>query len=633
MPNLKNTLATLPRAATLVKSPRVGHAFFARDGVKLAFGRRWDGRIIHISESARGGACGCTCPADTCGRKLIAHKPESDITHHFAHAPLTASEHAAGISPNCESGHKTALHVYAQQVLNDTKTVVLGPLTVSHGGRTRVVLEGGPYTFDAAQLEKMDGETIPDVILYKGDYRIHVEIYVTHRCGAEKRAKIVAANISAIEIDLSGLPRDITLPGLPEQILTLAPRDWIHNRKAKRIWDELEAERRLDVELHKKRRAKEVKDLRRDYAVARRHALAAVGDQDDAVVAMIADKHGALLQGPEGKEGYFNVHPNVWKAHTVRKMATGYLTGITPEEIVRDFRRCGWIIERFYQMADMQDSVMSEAGLPEGGPEGAVREYLDFLAAKKVVENTHWGWHLTAAHAAEIARIASNRRLAVREAAARTARRRELAALACSIAAFDDGEFGSIFSVDIWMEHRPKDGGLLPGQVADEGGSSWHILKQELVNTLAVLRDESEKPAVDFDLPVTGPLARMRVVHEARAEERARVDQEAARLASVERSSTILRTAEMLLDTNQLNWMDTPHPLLEGLSPRAAAELSAEGLANATVLVRELARKIAEKAKWVEELERQAQALLRSTDKKAAYMVGPDPSLPRAFPA
>src|SRR5690348_3688935 len=95
----------------------VGHAFFARDGVKLAFGRRWDNAVIHISEAERGAACGCVCPAESCRRKLIARKPESEVAHHFAHAPLTAAQRAAGISPTCTSGRMTALHAYAEHLL------------------------------------------------------------------------------------------------------------------------------------------------------------------------------------------------------------------------------------------------------------------------------------------------------------------------------------------------------------------------------------------------------------------------------------------------------------------------------------------------------------------------------------
>jgi hypothetical protein len=118
---------------------QVGHPFFARDGVKLAFGKRWDGKTIHVSEAARGAACGCRCPAQNCGRKLIARKPDSEIQHHFAHAPLTASERLAGIAPNCKHGNMTALHAYAEQLLSAHKCLVLPPVGATLGQRSRTM--------------------------------------------------------------------------------------------------------------------------------------------------------------------------------------------------------------------------------------------------------------------------------------------------------------------------------------------------------------------------------------------------------------------------------------------------------------------------------------------------------------
>jgi hypothetical protein len=39
--------------------------------------------------------------------------------------------------------------------------------------------------FDSAKLEPTDGETIPDVLLYRGPDRMQVEMFVTHRSGEE----------------------------------------------------------------------------------------------------------------------------------------------------------------------------------------------------------------------------------------------------------------------------------------------------------------------------------------------------------------------------------------------------------------------------------------------------------------
>lgn len=121
---------------SLAALPKIGHAFFTRDGVRLAFGKRWDGAVFHISQADRGAACGCQCPAKNCGRKLIARKPDSDIAHHFAHAPLTAAERTAGAAPSRKHGNMTALHHYAEQLLNSRKSLVLPPMTATYGTRT-----------------------------------------------------------------------------------------------------------------------------------------------------------------------------------------------------------------------------------------------------------------------------------------------------------------------------------------------------------------------------------------------------------------------------------------------------------------------------------------------------------------
>jgi hypothetical protein len=227
---------------------QIGHAFFARDGVQLAFGRRSDGELIHISQVARGAACGCICPAQDCRRKLIARKPTSSIKHHFCHAP----ERRAGASPSCRYAPMTILHELAGRLLNERKILVLPPVEAQLGDRKRVLRRAKAFSFDAAELETADGETIPDVILYKGEHRMQVEVYVTHRCSAEKRSKIIAAEIAAIEIDLSDVDRNATVEEIGEAIFSTAPRDWIYNRKAQELLKELQEQAHAETEAAKK---------------------------------------------------------------------------------------------------------------------------------------------------------------------------------------------------------------------------------------------------------------------------------------------------------------------------------------------------------------------------------------------
>jgi hypothetical protein len=61
----------------------------------------------------------------------------------------------------------TALHHYAEQLLNSRKSLVLRAVQASYGARTRTIRPAKPFVFDSAMLETMDGEIIPDVILQR----------------------------------------------------------------------------------------------------------------------------------------------------------------------------------------------------------------------------------------------------------------------------------------------------------------------------------------------------------------------------------------------------------------------------------------------------------------------------------
>jgi hypothetical protein len=605
----------------------VGHAFFARDGVKLAFGKRWDGAIIHISQASRGSACGCECPAQNCGRKLIARKPESDIAHHFAHAPLTPAERAAGIAPNCKHGNMTALHAYAEQLLNSKKNLVLPPVGATFGKRSKKLRDAKNFTFDSAKLETMDGETIPDVILHKGDHRMHVEVYVTHRCGPEKRAKIVAADISAVEIDLSVLSRDVTLEGLDDAILKSAPREWIHNRKVKQLRDELERIERAEAALAEKKRRKDADDLKKAYAAAKRQALRPDWRDAAEVIEVTEAGDGKLLEGPSGGEGYFSVHPRIWKAAIVGNLLSHY-AGIAPFSVVSEFRKRGWIVERFYHMNLTHDPLLAEAGLRDGGPEQVVLGFLRFLSHQGVAEDLGWTWKRTQRHSDQLLQRKRDRERALRETAERAARRKALANLGNSIALLGDDDERQNFDVAVWMDHRPGGNGLSLNQVADDGDAAWRALKAGLSTALAVLKDESEEVAEHFGLPIRSSLKAVRAAHEARAAQRKLDAEEAARLESFGRIDTIVSRAASMPGDACNSWIDAPKSKLDGLTPREAAAKSSELLARASRLLHDHVAELTKKTKWVEELEREALKLFQRQDKVALYINSSDPGLP-----
>ncbi|MDA9448281.1 hypothetical protein XI01_16425 [Bradyrhizobium sp. CCBAU 21360] len=177
------------------------------------------------------------------------------------------------------------------------------------------------------------------------------------------------------------------------------------------------------------------------------------------------------------------------------------------------------------------------------------------------------------------------------------------------------------------MEHAP-DGQQPLKQIAIKGDAAWQALKRALATTLAVLKDECEQEAEDIGLPVRGALEAMRVIHKARAAQRKAAAEEAERLGRLERLNTITSLSNALIGDAHSNWLETRNSNLNGMTPRDAAALSTGHLENAMHLLRKFAAELVQKAKWVDELEREASKLLSRPDKLRLYMTSGDPELP-----
>jgi hypothetical protein len=126
----------------------------------------------------------------------------------------------------------------------------------------------------------------------------------------------------------------------------------------------------------------------------------------------------------------------------------------------------------------------------------------------------------------------------------------------------------------------------------------------------------------------------MRAIHEGRANQRKLEAAEKARLESQGRVDTIVQIAASALGDPFDIWMDAPDVRLDGLTPREAAARTSGLLAKATGLLHDHVTALAKKAKWVQELEREASKLFQRLDKLKLYMTSSDPDLPgRAAPA
>lgn len=204
-------MTTTPPTCSL---PRVSRG----QDIQLAFGELANGTIVHVSEVVSGLACDCVCPG--CRARLVARKGALK-EHHFGHYR----------SAQCKQALESALHKLAKQVLDERRELLLPEVRAEIGDQELVTHREEVHRFDGAILEHHLDTIVPDVIVQKGDHRLLVEMFVTHRCGPEKIARIQELGIACLEIDLRKLPRSASAGEVAQALLGKAPRYWIHNPK------------------------------------------------------------------------------------------------------------------------------------------------------------------------------------------------------------------------------------------------------------------------------------------------------------------------------------------------------------------------------------------------------------------
>lgn len=188
---------------------------------KLKYGLM-NSKLIHIDEVDKQEKSNYICPS--CKRILVPKKgPIKE--HHFAHAK----------NENCEHAYETTLHLLAKSIIQDFKEIVLPKVTLDFHSNTypRILYPETKTLIDSVYLEQRQGHIIPDVIVKAKDRILLVEIYVTHKINETKKQYIVDSNISCIEINLSGAPRDLDYKSISDIVISqVDKKTWIHNAKA-----------------------------------------------------------------------------------------------------------------------------------------------------------------------------------------------------------------------------------------------------------------------------------------------------------------------------------------------------------------------------------------------------------------
>jgi hypothetical protein len=195
-----------------------------------------NGDPVHVSDVPNGQKCGAFCHMPDCNGALEACQGKI-VRPYFRHQAST----------NCSPSRESQLHLFAKKILAKRRELKIPSHAAQAAGVVEQVVSETIYKFDKVTLEKTVGEIRPDVILESaGGRRLLVEVYVRHKTGAEKCAKIANANLDAIEIDLSAISWDDGPETWIEPILYSAPRTWLHSTKAAKrelaLTKELEAE-------------------------------------------------------------------------------------------------------------------------------------------------------------------------------------------------------------------------------------------------------------------------------------------------------------------------------------------------------------------------------------------------------
>lgn len=155
--------------------------------------------LLHIDSVPNGKSCDCECPH--CHHPLIARNYGKEKEHHFAHAS----------GADCGKGRMTALHIMAQNILKERKTILLPPYKTNY-----VNEEAQTKIFKEVLLEEFckveDTALRPDCNCISKNPEaptLWVEIYCRHKVDDLKRTEIIHRKQYCIEVDFRDLLNEV----------------------------------------------------------------------------------------------------------------------------------------------------------------------------------------------------------------------------------------------------------------------------------------------------------------------------------------------------------------------------------------------------------------------------------------
>lgn len=172
--------------------------------VNLLYGQdKYTGYMISVYDANNGLKCQCICPY--CQNPLIA-KQGADKKWHFAHASKI----------ECAYAGETTIHELAKYILLENQYIVLP--------------NGKNFYYTEVKIERKLHDTRPDAWVSNGAESIAVEIFVTHAVEPGKLKKLREKKITMLEIDLSGVSRQITKNDLAKIVIDGQDLKMLHTR-------------------------------------------------------------------------------------------------------------------------------------------------------------------------------------------------------------------------------------------------------------------------------------------------------------------------------------------------------------------------------------------------------------------
>ena len=191
--------------------------------LKVPFGCQGDLLVAPTDVLAAGLDCQCICPG--CGARLVLK--QGSKRRHFAH-------HSAPGSDQCV---ESAIHAAAKKVLVEHGNLVVPAVgfyitaTTSEGDvlhERDVLSPQRRIRFDRTIPEVTIDAIRPDVVGYRGERQLLVEMYFRHRVDQDKRDKLKKLGFAALEIDLSDLDPLDGFDGVKARVIdSVQHKEWL----------------------------------------------------------------------------------------------------------------------------------------------------------------------------------------------------------------------------------------------------------------------------------------------------------------------------------------------------------------------------------------------------------------------